>query len=117
MIPKYEPIRRETHKYLKARQEYFDKANEAYSRGWGAVAQYYAEMGHLCTERVKESNEAASTKIFTANNHELRSNNTLDLHGLHVDEAITALKCVLSAKKNGPLNKVSFSIEIWSGKH
>jgi hypothetical protein len=31
-------------KYLNLRQDYFEKATEAYSRGWGAVAQYYAEM-------------------------------------------------------------------------
>ena len=31
-------------KYLNLRQDYFEKATEAYNRGWGAVAQYYAEM-------------------------------------------------------------------------
>lgn len=31
-------------KYSNLRQEYFEKASEAHSRGWGAVAQYYAQM-------------------------------------------------------------------------
>lgn len=101
MIPDYEPNRQETRRYLKIRQEFFEKANEAHARGWGSVAQYYAEMGHLFSKQVKESNEAASAKIFTANNHDLKSNNTLDLHGLHVDEAISALKNVLNSKRNG----------------
>ena len=30
-------------KYFNLRQDYFNKASEAYRRGWGAVAQYYAE--------------------------------------------------------------------------
>ncbi len=31
-------------KYGKLRKELFEKASVAYKRGWGAVAQYYAEM-------------------------------------------------------------------------
>ena len=30
-------------KHIDIRQSYFDKASEAHKRGWGAVAQYYAE--------------------------------------------------------------------------
>lgn len=86
---------------MKIRQQFFDKASEAYSRGWGAVAQYYAEMGNICSQQIKESNMAASTKIFNANNQDIKNNNTLDLHGLHVDEAINALKTALNTRKNG----------------
>ena len=32
------------HEYFQVRQTYFEKASEAHSRGWGAVAQFYAEM-------------------------------------------------------------------------
>ena len=28
---------------LKKRRQYFEKANLAYNRGWGAVAQYYSD--------------------------------------------------------------------------
>jgi hypothetical protein len=31
-------------KYGRLRKELFEKASVAYKRGWGAVAQYYAEM-------------------------------------------------------------------------
>ncbi len=41
MSNKYREIANE---YFRIRQEYFEKANEAHSRGWGAVAQYYAEL-------------------------------------------------------------------------
>ena len=30
-------------KHMEIRQSYFDKASEAYKRGWGSVAQYSAE--------------------------------------------------------------------------
>ena len=30
--------------YFQIRQMYFEKASEAHQRGWGGVAQYYAEM-------------------------------------------------------------------------
>lgn len=31
-------------RYFNLRQEYFEKASEAYKRGWGSVAGYYAQM-------------------------------------------------------------------------
>ncbi len=31
-------------KYFNLRHDYFKKASEAYQRGWGSVAQYYADM-------------------------------------------------------------------------
>jgi hypothetical protein len=35
------------HEYFQIRQGYFEKATEAHSRGWGSVAQFYAEMVNL----------------------------------------------------------------------
>jgi hypothetical protein len=32
------------HEHFQIRQKYFEKASEAHQRGWGGVAQYYAEM-------------------------------------------------------------------------
>lgn len=32
------------HEYFQLRQDYFEKATQAFSKGWGAVAQFYAEM-------------------------------------------------------------------------
>jgi hypothetical protein len=39
--------------------------------------------------------------IFLANNPELKTNETIDLHGLHVKEAIAAVKQLISTKKQG----------------
>jgi hypothetical protein len=44
MMYNHEDGRESARKYFNLRQEYFEKASEAYKRGWGAVASYYAEM-------------------------------------------------------------------------
>jgi hypothetical protein len=89
--------------YVNLRQEYFEKASLAYSKGWGAVAQYYAEMGHQQSSNMKKSNNLASMQIFLSNNIDIRNSNTLDLHGLHVKEAMNVLKNVIVEKKNGKI--------------
>lgn len=88
-------------KYSLIRQGYFEKAAEAHSRGWGAVAQYYADMGHYQTKMIEYSNQKAVVQIFKENNPDYKNSNTLDLHGLHVKEAISVLKDVISQKKTG----------------
>lgn len=88
-------------KFSLIRQSYFEKAAEAHSRGWGAVAQYYADMGHHHTKMMEFSNQQAVVQIFNANNPDYRNSNTLDLHGLHVKEAIGVLKDVINQKKMG----------------
>ena len=88
-------------KFSLIRQGYFEKAAEAHSRGWGAVAQYYADMGHNQTKLIEYSNHKAVVQIFRENNPDFGNSNTLDLHGLHVKEAINVLKDVLSQKKQG----------------
>lgn len=88
-------------KFSLIRQGYFEKAAEAYNRGWGAVAQYYADMGHNQTKMIEYSNHKAVVQIFRENNPDFGNSNTLDLHGLHVKEAISVLKDVLGQKKLG----------------
>ncbi|CAF0961236.1 unnamed protein product, partial [Brachionus calyciflorus] len=86
-------------KYSNIRQSYFEKAAEAHSRGWGAVAQYYADMGHQQTQRIEDSNQKAAVQIFKENNPDFNHSNTLDLHGLHVKEAIDVLKKIITKRK------------------
>ena len=86
-------------KYLNLRQDYFEKASEAYNRGWGLVAQYYAEMGHTQAVNMHRSNNLASIQTFLYNNPDIRNSSTLDLHGLSVKEALNVLKKVFFEKK------------------
>ena len=88
-------------KYSVIRQAYFEKAAEAHSRGWGAVAQYYADMGHEQTKNIEESNQKAAIQIFKEHNPDISHSNTLDLHGLHVKEEINVLKNIITERKSG----------------
>lgn len=91
--------RQMAHRYFEIRQEYFEKASEAFARGWGAVAQYYAECGHKQSIYMKKFNNKASINIFALNNANLDSLNTLDLHGLSCNEALSMFKKVFQKKK------------------
>jgi hypothetical protein len=57
---------------------------------------------------MQEFNKAASYEIFQSNNSDIRNSNILDLHGLHVNEALEVFKEIYNKKKNG-LNLLSYS--------
>lgn len=50
---------------------------------------------------MKEANHAAAVQIFEKVNTALLPMNVLDLHGLHVDEAVNQLSRVLQEKSEG----------------
>ncbi|XP_030596469.1 NEDD4-binding protein 2 [Archocentrus centrarchus] len=96
--PEYEDFRAEA-KLQRSRQlESFAKAAEAYKQGRKEVASFYAQQGHLHGERVREANHRAAVQIFERVNSSLLPSNILDLHGLHVNEALEHLAQVLQDK-------------------
>ncbi|XP_035682236.1 NEDD4-binding protein 2-like isoform X1 [Branchiostoma floridae] len=97
--PDYEDFRTEATIHYKQRQECFQKAATAYQKGQKELAFYYAQQGHLHTDKLREANRRASEKILELKNAGLDQLNCLDLHGLHVNEAIDALKSVLKEKE------------------
>ncbi|KAI8502920.1 NEDD4-binding protein 2 [Branchiostoma belcheri] len=97
--PDYEDFRTEATIHYKQRQECFQKAATAYQKGQKELAFYYAQQGHLHTDKLREANRRASEKILELKNAGLDQLNCLDLHGLHVNEAIDALKSVLQEKE------------------
>lgn len=50
---------------------------------------------------MREANHRAAVQIFQRVNSSLLPNNILDLHGLHVDEALGHLAEVLQDKRTG----------------
>ncbi|KAG7458709.1 hypothetical protein MATL_G00223570 [Megalops atlanticus] len=62
------------------------------------VASFYAQQGHLHGQKMKEANHRAAVQIFERVNASLLPQNVLDLHGLHVDEALYHLQRVLEEK-------------------
>ncbi|KXJ22434.1 NEDD4-binding protein 2 [Exaiptasia diaphana] len=88
--PDYMDFRGEANMHYKLRDECFKKAALAFAQKQGELAQFYASQGHLHTEKIKEANNRAAAKILE---HKNADNNpfVLDLHGLHVPEALQAL--------------------------
>uniref|UniRef100_UPI00398EF7F9 NEDD4-binding protein 2 isoform X3 n=1 Tax=Pristiophorus japonicus TaxID=55135 RepID=UPI00398EF7F9 len=96
----YEDFRAEAVLHRRKQQEFFSKAAEAHLRGMKVVATFYAQQGHLHGEKMKEANHRAAVRILKRVNVSLLPQNVLDLHGLHVDEALYHLDKVLLEKIN-----------------
>ncbi|XP_068607452.1 NEDD4-binding protein 2 [Brachionichthys hirsutus] len=96
--PQYEDFRAEA-SLQKCRQlESLSKAAEAFKQGRKQLASFYAQQGHLHGKRMHEANHRAAVQIFERVNASLLPNNILDLHGLHVNEALEHLAQVLQDK-------------------
>ncbi|XP_073323367.1 NEDD4-binding protein 2 [Pagrus major] len=96
--PDYEDFRAEASLQRSRQLECFSKAAEAFKQGRKEVASFYAQQGHLHGKRMHEANHRAAVQIFERVNSSLLPNNILDLHGLHVDEALEHLAQVLQDK-------------------
>lgn len=96
--PEYEDFRAEASLQRRRQLESFSKAAEAFQQGRKEVASFYAQQGHLHGKRMREANHRAAVQIFERVNASLLPNNILDLHGLHVDEALEHLAQVLQDK-------------------
>ncbi|XP_015770243.1 PREDICTED: NEDD4-binding protein 2-like [Acropora digitifera] len=97
--PTYLDFRAEAFQHHKQRDEFFKKAALAFSNKQGDLAQVYAEQGRFHSQKVKEANARAAALILDQTNVG-RDENTIDLHGLHVSEAIEALRNFLSEKSD-----------------
>ncbi|XP_036056713.1 NEDD4-binding protein 2 isoform X2 [Onychomys torridus] len=96
--PEYDDYRAEAFLHQQKRVECYSKAKEAYRMGKKNVATFYAQQGSLHEQKMKEANHLAAVEIFEKVNASLLPQNVLDLHGLHVDEAIEHLTTVLQQK-------------------
>ncbi|KAM4584052.1 NEDD4-binding protein 2 [Odontesthes bonariensis] len=96
--PEYEDFRAEASLQRRRQLEGFAKAAEAYKQGRKEVASFYAQQGHMHGQRMREANHRAAAQIFNRVNSSLLPKNILDLHGLHVDEALEHLAQVLEDK-------------------
>ncbi|NXI53768.1 N4BP2 protein, partial [Chloroceryle aenea] len=96
--PQYDDFRAEAFCHQQKRQECLKKAGEAYRMGMKSVAAFYAHQGRLHEQKMKEANHAAAVRIFEKVNTALLPMNVLDLHGLHVDEAVNQMSRVLQEK-------------------
>ncbi|KAF2867603.1 hypothetical protein BDV95DRAFT_527349, partial [Massariosphaeria phaeospora] len=76
-----------------ARSSCFDRAHAAYSAGDGGAAHTLSEQGKVHAAKMDAYNLQARDYIFRANNAEGRvAADTIDLHGLYVEEAEDVLE-------------------------
>ncbi|XP_071124652.1 uncharacterized protein [Mytilus edulis] len=110
----YEEFRGEANLHYRLRHECFQKAQEAHRRGMRQVASFYSNQGHLHTQKIKDANMRASEQILSTRIDLLEKNSTLDLHGLHVDEAVAAMERILPNKQfelqSNPLRQKQYLI-------
>ncbi|XP_068216199.1 NEDD4-binding protein 2-like [Palaemon carinicauda] len=105
------------------RQEFYRKAQDAYRKGMKNVAAYYAALGKLHAERLNEANKRASFKIIEAVNskNQKKDANVLDLHLLHVPEALSATKAFLLEREQllitRNINQLQVSLITGRGAH
>ncbi|KFW83868.1 NEDD4-binding protein 2, partial [Manacus vitellinus] len=105
--PQYDDLRAEAFCHQQKRKECLKKAGEAYRMGMKPVAAFYAHQSRLHEQKMKEANHAAAVQIFERVNSSLLPMNVLDLHGLHVDEAVNQLSRVLQEKSEGKILTVT----------
>ncbi|CAB1101176.1 unnamed protein product [Ectocarpus sp. CCAP 1310/34] len=89
----YEQAREDAAELARARNKFFTSATEAFQRGDGLLARDLARRGRELNFRMKEKHRQAAEYIFGARNpgDQVFQRKTMDLHGLHVAEAVEVL--------------------------
>ncbi|PWW76155.1 hypothetical protein C7212DRAFT_357481 [Tuber magnatum] len=89
-----------TYDRAEARHISFTDSYEAYASGDRALAHTLSQQGKRHGENMKAYNEQAKNFIFSINNAGL-PRNTVDLHGLYVEEAMDVLRCRMADIRRG----------------
>lgn len=88
-------LRQEATRLRGRRDKYFSMASVAYKQGQSKLAKRLAEKGHQASCMMKNVNaQAASEQLITEN--VFSESNILNVHGLHVKEALTAISKFLN---------------------
>ncbi|KAJ7958425.1 Polyadenylate-binding protein-interacting protein 7 [Quillaja saponaria] len=104
----YSEVREEARDHARLRNAYFEQARQAYLIGNKALAKELSVKGQLHNMHMKAAHGKAQESIYRQRNtvtSEMQSNGRgrekmIDLHGLHVSEAIHVLKHELSVLRS-----------------
>ncbi|BBG95038.1 CTC-interacting domain 7 protein [Prunus dulcis] len=104
----YSDVRDEARDHARLRNAYFEQARQAYLIGNKALAKELSVKGQLHNMHMKEAHGKAQESIYRQRNpvaQEMQGNGRaqermIDLHGLHVSEALHVLKHELSVLRS-----------------
>ncbi|CAN6841857.1 unnamed protein product, partial [Brassica oleracea] len=98
----YSGYREEARDYARLRNVYFEQARQAYLVGNKALAKDLSAKGQLHNLQMKAAHEKAQEAIYRQRNPggQGGSERMIDLHGLHVSEALQVLKQELSVLRS-----------------
>ncbi|XP_031551408.1 polyadenylate-binding protein-interacting protein 7-like [Actinia tenebrosa] len=93
----YDRLRENSQRLRRLRNDYFSRASQAYSRGQRSLAHILSQKGRMMNTAIKHSEMQSSAKILDMVNSEYWNHvpscyRTLNVHGLHVKEAIEAVE-------------------------
>ena len=113
------PVSRRDIDLAKARRvEVFQKAASAFKARQGGVAGYYSEEGRNLTEKIARMEQDFRYQEFRRSNDSGKSNNSIDLHGLTVEEAMDSLAWFVDMKFDQLRHSVyaTAKLEVITGK-
>jgi len=112
----YENSRREARSLALARNALLQEATNAYVAGKKDIAKNLSMQGQKMNTQMKELHLSAAKNIFCTRNQEaLLKKGKVDMHGLHVSEALSVLEEILPLYKS--LSIPSVTIVTGTGHH
>jgi len=94
----YEKERTSAFEFMEKRNKCYRAAASAYASGNAATAKKLADQGKAYDVEAREANQRACINIYHATNN-FENLIAVDLHGLHVSEALDIVETVISLKQ------------------
>ena len=115
--PEGNRLRAEAQKYADQRGELISAASKAFESGDRAKAKELSDKGKEAGRLMDEANKKAASVILKHRN-DGHGDNYLDLHGLHLDEALDAFRAKLTQLSNASSpEEIIFEVIPGAGHH